>query len=150
MMANETAKWKTIRPACVPGSILVLAALALTGCGKKEYGEVRGAVTFQGKPVTEGVVVCADAEWGTFLTARIQPDGSYVFPVTPQGGLPMKGVYEVAVTPPPVDAPVGIVKTPPKPREYPNIPPRYRDPKTSGLKLELQQSRQQFDVKMSP
>jgi len=149
-MANETAKWKTISRAGAPGSILVLMVLVLGGCGKKEYGEVYGTVTFEGKPVTEGMVVCADEEWGTFLTARIQPDGRYVFPVTAQGGLPMKGVYRVTVTPPPVDAPAGIVKTPPKPREYPNIPPKYRDPKNSGLKFELEQSRFQFDIKMSP
>jgi len=150
MMANETPKSKTSSPAALPGSILVLAALTLAGCGKRDYGEVYGTVTFQDKPVTEGMVVCADEEWGTFLTARIQPDGRYVFPATPQGGLPVKGVYLVAVKPPPVDAPAGIVKTPPKPKEYPDIPAKYRDPKTSGLKFELGESHYRFDIKMSP
>jgi len=150
MMANETPKWKTFRRAASSGPILVLAALTLAGCGKKDYGEVYGRVTFQDKPVTEGMVVVADEEWGTFRTARIQTNGSYVFPVTPQGGLPVKGVYQVAVKPPPVDAPAGIVKTPPKPKEYPDIPAKYRDPKTSGLKFELLESRYQFDIKMSP
>ncbi len=148
MMANEIAKCS--RPAASAGSILLLAALALAGCGKKEYGEVYGTVTFQDKPVTEGMVVMADEEWGTFQTAPIQPDGSYVFPAAPQGLLPMKGVYHVAVRPPPVDAPAGIVKTPPRPKDYPNIPAKYRDPKTSGLQFELDKSRYRFDIKMSP
>ncbi len=95
-------------------------------------------------------MVFSDLEWGTYLTAPIESDGRYQFRVTPQGGLPQGGVYDVAVTPPPVDAPVLISKTPPKAKSYPNIPAKYRNAKTSGLKLELTEPRQSFDIDMRP
>jgi hypothetical protein len=124
-----------------------LAGLGICGCGaKREHGTLSGKVTFQGKAVAEGVVAFYDDEYGAYLTADIQPDGTYK-----AGG--DKGIwagkYRVAVVPPRVDAPKGISKGPPKVKEYPNIPVRYRRPETSRLAVEVKEgSNEPFDIEM--
>jgi hypothetical protein len=146
-MATETHKPSSSR-AAIAAIVLVAAGLSLAGCGKKrDIGEIYGTVTFQGRPVTEGTVVFADEEWGTFLRASIRADGSYVLRPTKDGPF-VKGEYDVTVVPLLEEAPVGITKTPPKVRDPRDIPAKYRDSKTSGLKFKLTKAREQFDVPM--
>jgi hypothetical protein len=150
MMATEIRKWTRKRTAAT--ALLVLAAgLTVAGCAKKrEFGEVYGKVTFRGKPVTQGNVVFADEEWGTFMKAPIQPDGSYELRPTQGGvGLYLKGVYKVSVVPPIVDGPQGITKTPTVVPDPADIPRKYRSSQTSGLEFELTKPRQQFDIPMN-
>ena len=132
-MATEIRKW-TISRTAAAALVLLAAGVTLAGCGKKrQFGEVYGKVTFQGKAVTSGDVVFADEEWGTFMRARIQPDGTYELRPGQGGvGLYLKGVYKVSVVPAAVDGPQGITKTPTPVPDPPDIPRKYRSSATSG------------------
>ncbi|MCS7303548.1 MAG: carboxypeptidase-like regulatory domain-containing protein [Thermoguttaceae bacterium] len=124
--------------------------MGLSGCGSgQKLGRVHGKVTFQGQPVSEGIVCFSNREKGIFLTAKLNPDGTYEL-VTAQGrGLPL-GSYQVAINPPLVDAPLGPALGPPKLPSYPNIPEKYRKPETSGLTLTVQEGDNVFNVDMQP
>jgi hypothetical protein len=124
---------------------LVLAA-ALAGCGK-ERGGVSGKVTLQGQPVSEGEVQFYDREWGAFMTAKLNADGSYVVRTADGPGL-WVGTYQVAIVPAREDPPLGST-APPAPKPF-KVPPKYWDPKTSGLKITVEDSNRPFDFDLSP
>ncbi len=128
---------------------LVLLGLCLTGCGgpREILGKVSGKVTFQGEPVSEGLVIFSNTDKGVYMTAKLGPDGSYAVKMAEGSGLPL-GTYQVSITPPLVEVPLGPMLTPPKPRAFPNIPPKYRRNETSGLTLTVEQGDNTFDVDM--
>ena len=128
----------------------ILVCLVLAGCGSREVrGTISGRVTFQDAPVTAGIVMFSNDQKGVHMSAKLAADGTYRV-VTAQGaGLPL-GTYRVAVAPPLLDAPTGVFTGPPKYPDAANIPPRYRDPKTSGLTLNVHQGDNPFDIRMQP
>jgi hypothetical protein len=128
-----------------------LGALGGIGCGGSgpALGKVSGKVSFQGKPLTEGTITFASQEKGPTITAKIGPDGAYRVKTAKGEGLP-PGRYEAWISPPVVELPVGMVKEMPKPREYPEIPAKYRQARTSGLTLTVEQGDNTLDVDMQP
>ncbi len=133
---------------CLAGTLLVVACLAGCGSGEK-MGRVFGKVTFQNQPVPEGVISFSNAEKGVYMTAKLNPDGTYEVVMAQGRGLPL-GTYQVAINPPLVDAPLGPALEPPKLQPYPNIPERYRKPEQSGLTLTVQEGDNPFNVDMQP
>lgn len=115
----------------------ILAAVALPGfgCGSAAppaAATVRGAVTFQGRPLAGGVIVFApDRDRGTPgkpATARIGPDGG--FRVQPDGTAAVSpGWYRVAIADAPGSLPDGDAD--------PRFPPALRRPDRSGLDREV-------------
>ena len=130
---------------------LVLSWFGLAGCGgpSETLGKVAGKVTFQGEPVTEGVVIFSNQEKGVYMTAALGPDGSYTVEMAQGSGLPL-GTYRVSIAPPPPNDRVGPVPKPIKPGAHSNIPQKYRKPDTSGLTLTVEQGENTFDVDMVP
>ncbi len=128
---------------------LALAAAAIVGCGKDvEYGPVYGRVTFNGQPLSEGQVVFFEPQIHVYHTAKIRPDGEFVAKMADGPGL-IVGTYQVAVMPPVVEGPGTQAIGPSAPREYPNIPAKYRDPKTSGLTVTIEEgANPPFDINM--
>jgi hypothetical protein len=128
---------------------LALCALAAAGCqGRRDVlGKVSGKVSFQGQPLTEGLVVFANEEKGVHITAPIGPGGVYTVRMAQGEGLPL-GTYQVAIAPPVVDLPVGMVKPPAAPRQYSEIPAKYRQAATSELTLNVQPGANTLDVDM--
>ncbi len=129
---------------------LALAAVfcvAAAGCGERSRGNVAGKVTFEGQPVTEGQVVFASPENGWYIPAVLGPDGAYSVRTANGTGLPT-GLWQVYIVPPRMDPPVNpsarraVIKDPP------NIPRRYRDPKTSEFGIMVQESNPPFDFAM--
>ncbi|WP_020467894.1 carboxypeptidase-like regulatory domain-containing protein [Zavarzinella formosa] len=118
-----------------------LNAMTLAAClcglacnSEPPLGKAGGRVTHKGEPVIEGTVTFADDRQGLTYVADLGADGRFEFEVARGQGLPA-GVYGVTITPPRPNKPaLGYVapnmntKT-----EYPNIPKKYRDLKTSGL-----------------
>ena len=130
--------------------LLVCLAASVSGCEQKEpLGRIQGRVTFQGAPVTEGLIVFNNAQKGVFMTAVLNTDGSYVVTSATGPGLPL-GEYRVMVTPPVDEAILGPNFEPPAPKPFPNIPQRYRDVNTSGLALKVAKGENVFDVDMKP
>jgi hypothetical protein len=132
--------------------LCLVAAVALTmcGCGRPSNLEpVAGKVTFQGKPVTAGIVRFTNAQAGVDMTATLKPDGSYEFVLAQGKGLPA-GNYQIAVMPPRIDAPLGPKTAPPKPQVFPDIPQKYRLPTTSGLTAEIPAKTASIDIMLTP
>jgi hypothetical protein len=129
--------------------LLVFAAgvLALWACGAckkpRDIAPVFGKITFRGEPVAEGLVIFQDKE-----QAKIASDGTYRVKVMEGDGLYF-GDYEIRVSPPVVDQ-LEMSKTPPKEKPYANIPARYRNFQSSGLRLSVGSGDNPFDIDMKP
>ena len=86
--------------------------------------------------MTEGTVAFANDRDGSTYVADLGPEGRFEFEVARGQGLP-PGTYGVSITPPRPNKPaLGYVAPNYKVKgEYPNIPQKYRDPKTSHLSV---------------
>jgi hypothetical protein len=132
----------------VLAALALLAASGLPGCGGEPRGRVFGKVTFRGAPVTQGMVLFNNAAKGVYMSTEIHPDGSYLVLTAKGVGLPL-GSYLVAVAPPLVE-PTGFARGSAKYPECDNIPVKYRDPKTSGLSLEVRKGENPFSIDLQP
>ena len=139
------------RVAIVLIGTIVFSFFLSVGCGstKDKPQPVSGKVTSQGKPVGAGMIRLSNPAAGVDIMAPLQQDGTYEVIMAKGTGLPV-GVYQVAVMPPRVDSPLGPMKERPKPQNPPDIPPKYRDPATSGVMLKVQAGDNHFDVDMKP
>lgn len=129
--------------------IPMLMWLSLCGCGStpRELGQVEGNVTFQGKPVGPAMVYFVGPAGGVSLSTPVNERGEYRVVMAEGEGLPL-AEYQVAVGPPFVDI---ITDQPlPTPPDPADIPPPYRDPTTSGLKLEVRPGLNRFNIEMQP
>lgn len=133
-------------------SLLLIAAVlggiaGTVGCGNSSgppMGTVQGQVTFQGNPVKEGAVTLYSSEMGIGISEELNGDGTY------QTQQPIQvGEYIVTVLPPseppPVEASPITVR-----REFRDIPERYRDARKSGLRMEVTEGTNSFDIEMTP
>lgn len=133
----------TYKPiSCLAGLIFLLA-----GCGgSAEYpvGQVTGTVTYEGTPITEGVVSFYSPDLGMGASANISEEGTY------QISDPLKtGSYSVTILPPPEPPPQDAVPVSTQ-KVYKNIPMKYRDPQKSRLSIDIIEGDNSFDVNMTP
>ena len=134
----------------MPWAVLVLLTLTPTGCENRDgLCKVSGKVTFQGEPVSAGLVLLANAEKGIQVTAKLRPDGSFDLKMASGFGL-LPGTYQVAITPPRVEFPIDPTKAPSIIRTQHNIPARYGDTATSELTLAVKEGDNRLEVDMSP
>ncbi len=128
-------------------SYYCLVAFAVLGCRPTTpLARVSGQVTYKGSPVQEGRVVFSNPQLGVYITANIS-GGSYEV-ITSKGHGLLPGEYAVAIVPPLVDHPVGPILQPPQRTDYTKIPRRYRDPRSSGFKVQLEEGNNRADFKM--
>ena len=74
--------------ALLAGLLAVLGPLA--GCQRgEELGHVTGKVTFQGQPVTSGMVIFANKEKGVYMTAPLDAQGAFEVIMAQGAGLPL-------------------------------------------------------------
>lgn len=94
------------------------------GSGGPPTGSVSGKVTFNGQPLTAGIVTFVNEEAGTGASGQLDPSGSYRIESI------RTGEYNVAVhqAPPPPDETGQRAELPKL-----NIPEKYLTPETSGL-----------------
>jgi hypothetical protein len=116
--------------------LLVLLGLAASGCGPgRERGTLTGTVSFQGQPVTDGIVLFSG---DVSYMYSIQPDGTFEAK-TAEGKGVWAGTYRVAVAPALADPEMGVGKSPPRISIPSNIPRRYWKPETSGIEVEIKE-----------
>lgn len=145
--------WKFQRRLVAVTGLVVLSTVA-TGCNRSEpLGRVYGQVTFQGEPVTAGLLVFSNHQKGVHMTAELGSDGSYELQTAGGFGLPL-GTYKVAVNtpipePPVYGAPNSIPANKPRANSYVNIPEKYQDFETSGLSITVEKGDNQFDIEMN-
>ncbi len=129
------------RICCLAGLLLLMS-----GCGgtnEAPTGQVKGKVTYDGAPLTEGVISFYSADLGVGASADIVEEGAYTV------SEPLKtGKYSVTILPPPEPPPQDAVPVSSK-KVYKNIPLKYRDPKKSGLSIEIGKGDNLFDVQMT-
>jgi hypothetical protein len=137
-----------IRQSCTcrrtTGWVCLLASFALlTGCGEKEkvreYGKVKGTVTFKGKPLDHGRVIFQHVE-GPGSDARINPDGTYELNAA-------VGETKVAIDCRKPDVQLGGVRKELIPGES-LIPEKFASGDTSGLKYTIVPGEDTFDIKL--
>jgi hypothetical protein len=133
----------------VPAVLLVLLALALSGCGSRK-GKVTGKVSYKGEAVPSGTVAFYGKSDAVSSTS-IRPDGTYEAAEVPLGE-----VKVTVTTPPPSDPqavekmkkmPMVIAKNVvPKVEKVVSVPRKYNLPGTSGLSLTVTGGSQPFDI----
>ncbi|WP_237228003.1 carboxypeptidase-like regulatory domain-containing protein [Rubinisphaera sp. JC750] len=130
-------------------AILAVTLLCVAGCGgsSEPQGTLSGKVTYNGEPVSEGVVIFSSSGASFGAQADIEEDGSYTLS-TYEGGVP-PGTYEVAVLPPTItlpdteDSPGGEAL-----KEVDNIPQKYRSTQSSELTVTINEGSNTFDIAM--
>jgi hypothetical protein len=107
-----------------PRALLCTAALLAAGCGGDAMTTVSGNITYNGKPVTNGLINFQPAQGKTY-GGPIASDGSYSYEIPP-------GEYRVRIDAPgPAPA---WEEGQPEPKPVPRLAPeKYADYKTSGL-----------------
>jgi hypothetical protein len=132
----------------IPFVLLVL--FACSGCNQgEELGRVTGRVIYQGRPVPKGIVIFVHQQRkGIMLTADLRADGTFEVEMAGGFGLPL-GEYQVAVSPPLMDHPLGPIAEPPKPESETLIPLRYREPATSPVRLTVGSGDNRCDIDLS-
>ena len=123
-------------------AICLLSCLLLIDCdSSRTLGRVSGRVSLDGQPCGGLIVVFACTEQRAFITASVGEDGRYAVQMAEGHGLPL-GTYEVSIRP----VPPTNWDRPPRTTQ---IPTRYRDAKSSGLKLTVEEGENQFDIPMT-
>lgn len=127
---------------------LAVAVIAISGCGQSgpKLRPVSGKVTFQGKPVVEGSIRFSNPRAGVDIVAKLGADGTYAVAMARGAGLPEE-TYQIAIVPNRKSAPTGTFVASPEPNPS-DIPPKYRDPATSGLTMTVKPESNVFDVDM--
>ncbi|MDB5388217.1 MAG: hypothetical protein JWM11_3863 [Planctomycetaceae bacterium] len=129
---------------------LLIAMLIVCGCGKSGPAKynVSGVITFKGEAVPDGIVQFFNPKVGS-SGVDLESDGSFDF--TSVGGLET-GEYQVFVEPPPAFLSPPQMGGPPmeKPKEYPNIPQKYRQAATSGFKVTVDGKKTDLKFDMLP
>lgn len=119
---------------------LVMAIVVAGGCGSgKPEGSVSGKVTYQGNPVATGSVNFLSTA-GVGAQAAIS-NGTYSV-----NGPLATGEYSVYVAAPlPTPQPPGAKPTPPPKFE---VPPKFQDAKTSGLKVTVKTGKNDLPIEI--
>tara|TARA_R110002111_G_scaffold262872_1_gene342338 strand:+ start:58022 stop:58462 length:441 start_codon:yes stop_codon:yes gene_type:complete len=117
------------------GTVTLLVCFALlTGCGSETEptGSVTGNITYQGNPLTEGLVNIYSAGRSVVGTAEIDTEGHFEFakPIA-------TGDYQVYISPPPPPAPPEPGQPPLKIKPPQKIPQKYRAANTTDLKITI-------------
>jgi hypothetical protein len=150
-------------------AILVLGISAAPGCsdssGESRYTNVWGKVTYNGQPVTDGVIFFAPTDvtkttWGSSPLTR---NGRYWLSVFPYDSRLEPGSHTICIKPtshevaatnaPRLDLEAGNSKHKTEPQALPSIPDillpqRFSDYKTSGLQVYLDGQLQQIDLEL--
>ena len=122
---------------------VLAAALGCHGAGTPETAAVQGKVTYQGKPITQGVILLTPEAGGQAAIGEIQADGSFQLTTFKKNDGARPGKYRVAVQPSSSGAAVpGMEFAGGKPP----IPAKYLDGSTSGLTAEIKPGKNTLDL----
>jgi hypothetical protein len=123
-------------------TMLLLLAIQAGCSSEPPVVEVRGTVTYESQPVTEGTVQFNDESTGHGAEVELRPDGTYLATLPP-------GAYKVVVLPPYlVDYSSGTPN--PTYKRVKNIPAKYHSTATSGLTAEVSLEKPTHDFALAP
>jgi hypothetical protein len=116
---------------------LSLSVLIASGCGEK-VGTISGEVKLKDKAVAEGTISFLSQVGKKKSVQGPIKDGKYTVSNVPVGDA------IITIQGPPAKVPFGTKVTPTKAK--PAIPPKYADPKTSGLKYTVVAGEQEHPI----
>lgn len=121
------------------------AIVALAGCSQDtKKVTVDGTISYKGRPLESGILQFVSADGGSYSAASIQPGGKFVMTdVVP-------GEVKVAVIPSPGGSGSSSgAETAPRPKSPPvELPEKYRDAATSGLKYTITPDTTELEIKI--
>jgi len=122
---------------------LLVGAVFAAGCGPdepvREFGKVKGVVTYEGKPLDHGRVIFQHAE-GPAVDARINPDGTYELNAA-------VGETRVAVDCREPDRQLGGIRQEVIPGQS-LIPEKLSNTERSGLTYKIMPGEDTYDIKL--
>lgn len=143
---DKVMQFQSVISRCIVLAGVLVAVVATVGCGGKgvESYEVKGRVTFQGAPVTEGQITFEDPATGFANSAGLDPMGAYTVALA-------DGSYQVSVQPPTIQI-GGGPDTPPDEgyKEVDNIPEKYHRAETSGLSAQIASGQLEHNFDLTP
>lgn len=122
-------------------AVLVVVA----GCGPKGVVKVtvNGTVTYKGKALSSGIVTF-NSDKGSYSAASVQADGSFIITDVAPGEISV-GVME---SPQGSGSSSGEASAKPS-LPAANLPQKYRDPATSGLKYTITEKTRELAIKIN-
>lgn len=120
------------------------AAMLVTACGSNGPVKVtvKGSVTYKGKKMTSGIITF-NSDTGSYSAASIMEDGTYIMTDV------LPGEIGVGVMESPQGSGSSSGEGPSKPAmPAANLPQKFRDPSTSGLKFTVKVDTKELDIKM--
>lgn len=130
----------------------VFVLLAFSGCGakndQKPTAEVKGAITYKGKPLERGEIIFFPNSGAKIATGIIQSDGTFQLTTYAEGDGALLGSHQVAIKS--ERDMEGILPEDPEASMEPSlIPTKYAMKKTSGLTAEVKDGDNEinFDLK---
>lgn len=133
------------RASVVKSVCVLLGGLSIIGCGQSgppPSARLKGVVTHQGQPVTEGEIYFVAAEKGYSGNGSLNAEGKYEI----TSGVPPAS-YRVFLTPPRITKPPMLGESPPEAKPT-SIDAKYQSESTSGLKAEVKPGENTFDFKL--
>jgi hypothetical protein len=127
-------------------TLVAVVCLGLTGCGTTDTGEivptvpVSGTVTYNGKPLQYYQITLFPSDSQRPAAGVSDTDGKFVLGTNEPGDGAIEGTHTVAITyvgPPNSDPGAGMMEFPAPPPPSVKIPENYRDPKRSGVTVEV-------------
>jgi len=124
-----------------------IGVLLLVGCrGGKPLGQVKGTVTYRGKPVPHGAVLFVPEVTGTAATGAIQADGSYTLTTAGAGDGALIGKHKVMINA--MEQPKGLLPEDRNPTPPPIVPVKYTSLATTDLTAEVKAGENIIDFKL--
>jgi hypothetical protein len=125
--------------------LLMLMTLAATGCGKSDWGYMSGKVLLNGQPIGPGMISLERVDGqGAGAMGLVDTDGNYTITSARKKEGAAVGEYRVTINPNLKDFGFeqGANRAP--------IPARYANADTSGLSVNVERGRKQFDFELKP
>ena len=134
---------KRVVPSVQRVSVICLLACSfwLVGCSREApTGAVTGTVTYDGAPVTKGVVVLTNPDSGIGASGALDASGRY------QISSVRTGEYQVAIQPPPAPSPEEMAAG--EKMETLDIPDKFQSAQTSGLTATINEGENTADFQL--
>lgn len=135
-------------------SVLALLALVSGGCGSDnpETFKVNGKVTYNGQPVTSGVVQLLPEGGGNSAIGNLQPDGTFQLTTFRKDDGACPGTYKVTVQampePDSEDPMAGLPGMELGGTGKPPVPVKYENAETSDLKVNINQGENTLELEL--
>ena len=142
----------SLRVIVLCGFVSLAALVSGCGSGNPETFKATGKVTYNGQPVTNGVVQLMPEGGGNSAVGNLQPDGTFQLTTFEKNDGACPGTYKATVQAFPEegdDSPLtGLPGMELNPNEKPPIPVKYADATTSDLVVKINKGENKLELEL--